>query len=120
MSVSEQVIKSMYKHLIQSYSSDEAREILVQKYPEAEGDIENLTIEVDTAEPVVETTLSKVKRAATKQKPAKAPKESKMARARDLYVAATDKSRGAMIQVFGKELGLSKAAASTYFYTVKK
>lgn len=121
MSVSEQVIKSMYKHLIQSYSTDEARDILIQKYPAVEGEIENFLSEVDheVVEPVVETTLAKVIKATTKQKPVQAPKNTKMSRARELYNASSDKSRAAMIQLFGKELGLSKAAASTYFYTVK-
>jgi hypothetical protein len=121
MAISEQVIKSMYKHLIQSYSADEAREILVQKYPEAEGDIENLSAEIDQdPDPVQPSALAAVKKAVAKQKPAKAPKNTKMARARELYENSTDKSRSAMIEVFNKELGLSKAAASTYFYTVKK
>ena len=123
MSISEQVIKSMYKHLTQSYSADEARDILVQKYPEAEGDIEVFLDAVqsevpEVSEPVTDTV--KIKKAVSKQKPAKEPKQTKMTLARQLYIAAADKSRSAMIEVFGKELGLSKAAASTYYYTVKK
>jgi hypothetical protein len=124
MAISEQVIKSMYKHLTQSYSADEARDILIQKYPEAEGDIENLlTMDLtEDVEPVeaAEDTLAKVKKATAKQKPAKAPKSTKMSRAKELYNKAQDQSRGAMIELFTKELGLSKAAASTYFYSVKK
>lgn len=132
------VIASMFKHLTQSYSADEAREILIQKYPESEGDINALQVETATAEAVadaIETQTEKlaaaVKQKTAKAKPAKvakapkAPKApkvkkvTKMDQARELYAAASDKSRKAMIEVFGKELGLSAAAASTYFYTVK-
>lgn len=142
--VSENVIQSMFNHLIASYSEDEAREILVQKYPAQKGDIysmgklvksaktaaveqegEDGDAEVEVEE--VETNTEKLAKAvkAKTAKPAKAaaaPKDkkvSKMDQARELYANATDKSRKAMIEVFGKELGLSAAAASTYFYNVK-
>jgi len=138
------VIASMFKHLTQSYTADEAREILVQKYPEQEGDIHSLEVRVVTADDVVdaiETEIGKLSVAvkAKTAKPAKAAKVAKVAKAkavkapkvakvkkvtkmdqaRALFAKATDKSRGAMITVFNTELGLSKAAASTYFYTVK-
>lgn len=137
--VSAQVMQSMFNHLTASYSEDEAREILVQKYPEEKTQIYSMGKlvggTVDVAEDSTETdseklaTAVKQKTAKVKtQKTAKAPKApkapkakkvSKMDRARELYAAATDKSRAAMIEVFGKELGLSKAAASTYYYSVK-
>lgn len=134
--ISTQVIQSMFNHLTASYSEDEAREILVQKYPAEKTHIYQMgklvngkvevTVEAD-AEPQSDASklATAVKQKTAKQKPVKAakvaaPKKvSKMDRARELYAAATDKSRSAMIEVFGKELGLSKAAASTYFYTVK-
>ena len=145
--VSAQVIQSMFNHLAASYTEDEAREILVQKYPAeqsriyAMGKLVNGTVEVTTdsdEDESTETDTSKLAKAVkvktakpAKAKPAKvakAPKQpkaaapkkvTKMDQARELYAAASDKSRKAMIEVFGKELGLSTAAASTYFYTVK-
>lgn len=120
------VIASMFKHLTQSYTADEAREILVQKYPEQEGDINLLEVSVtrEAVADAIETETAKLATAvkAKTAKPAKAPKAkaaSKMDRARELYAKAKDQSRKAMLEVFNKELGLSKAAASTYYYTVK-
>jgi hypothetical protein len=40
--VTAQVVKSMYNHLIASYSPEEVKDILVAKYPEMEGEIELL------------------------------------------------------------------------------
>ena len=137
--VSARVIESMLNHLVATYSADEACEILIEKYPSHEGDIYMMGQRVKSkkTQPEVEVVnevqaevdpeaakLSKAVKAKTAKTPkaAKAPKaqkESKMDKARDLYQAASDKSRKAMIEVFGKELGMSKAAASTYFYTVK-
>ena len=140
--VSNGVIRSMFNHLIQTYSVEEAREILVQKYPNQEGEIIELDaslpveVEINTVDTTVDLDTQAAKLAAavkakTKKptakakatKVAKAPKEKKVTKmdtARELYAKAKDKSRGAMIKVFGKELGLSPAAASTYYYTVKK
>jgi len=126
-----QVLTAMFKHLTASYSADEAREILLQKYPDAAGDIELIVAETPVStESVTEAIETETEKLATavKQKTAKPKKEkvvkakadSKMDKARAIYNAASDKSRKAMIEAFGKELGLSKAAASTYFYTVKK
>jgi len=116
-----QVIQSMFKHLTQSYSADEAREILVQKYPDATDQINSLEVSADAVETESKKLATAVKQKTAKAvKPAKAKKVTKMDQARELYIKAKDKSRGAMIEVFGSELGLSKAAASTYFYTVKK
>ena len=124
---SSAVIASMFKHLTASYTPDEAREILVQKYPEQEGEINMLEVSRDAVVEAIETQTQKLATAVKQKtaKPAKAAKvvkakaPSKMDRARELYAAAKDKSRGAMLEVFNKELGLSKAAASTYYYTVK-
>ena len=142
--VSTQVIQSMFNHLTASYTEDEAREILSQKYPDEKvriyemGKLVNGPVEVSLDEEVEQSDTEKlataVKQKTTKTKAPKAPKAakapkapaapkekkvSKMDRARELYAEATDKSRKAMIEVFGKELGLSAAAASTYYYTVK-
>lgn len=132
--VSTKVIESMFNHLSASYSEDEAREILAQKYPEAEATIAVLkptqyrvtTVQMGKVTKVTEPmTDEQVLKAAVKAKVASAPKElfpkkeSKADRARALYEAAADKSRGAMIKIFMEELNMSKAAASTYFYNVK-
>lgn len=147
------VLESMFNHLTQSYSADDAREILIGKYPEQEGVIltfklsstsDEVPLEADAPEaPVVLEKVStakppkaakpkaekapkaakpKVAAKVAKPKAEKAPKAkkaSKMDQARELYAKASDKSRKAMIELFGKKLGLSPAAASTYFYTVK-
>lgn len=127
-SVSENVMASMFKHLTASYSPTDARVILKEKYPHAADAIDGFEVDTSvTAESVgeaIETQTAKIKAAVkariSKPKAEKAPKaESKMDKARALYAAAEDKSRKAMIELFNKELGLSAAAASTYFYSVK-
>lgn len=130
MTVSTQVLTSMFKHLTASYSVEETRDILLQKYPDAEADIELIVEEtpvgVSSVVEAIENQTAKLA-SAVKQKTAKPKKEkvvkakaeSKMDKARAIYAAAEDKSRKAMLEAFNKELGLSKAAASTYFYTIK-
>lgn len=136
----KETIQSMFNHLAVSYSADEAREILVQKYPEMEAEINEIQLTVDpskygvttvemgkvvkrteagTGNDLTEAVKAKTKKAA-KPKAEKAPKaESKADIARKLYAEAKDQSRGAMIKVFMDKLGMSKAAASTYYYNVK-
>lgn len=150
------VLESMFTHLTQSYSADDAREILIGKYPDQEGAIltfklsstqDEVPLDADAPEQpivlekvstakapkpakVIKSVTAKAPKAAkpkvakvAKPKVAKAPKAkkaSKMDQARELYAKASDKSRKAMIELFGKKLGLSAAAASTYFYTVKQ
>lgn len=162
MQVSDQIIRSLFNHLVQSYSASEACDIMIEKYPHAEGDIrilmqhgytpteeetvmdqvnvvENASglVEVPAADlkKAVKAKVAKTKRVHAPQVKAKAPKApkaakpakaakaakgpSKMDRARELYAASSDKSRKAMMDVFAAQLGLGKAAASTYFYAVK-
>lgn len=130
---SANVIQSMFNHLTASYSADEAREILAQKYPESESLIKEFKIdglrttvvEMGKVKSVTEAgagaELTKaVKAKVAKPKAEKAPKaESKADQARAMYLAAEDKSRAAMIVLFQEKLGMSKAAASTYYYNVK-
>lgn len=136
--VSANVIQSMFNHLAASYTPDEAKDILVAKYPDAESQIKEFKIdglrttvvEMGKVKSVVETDTETEKLTkAVKAKVAKAPKApkdpaekkvSKMDQARDLYAEATDKSRKAMIAVFMDKIGLSTAAASTYYYSCKK
>lgn len=133
--VSANVIQSMFNHLSASYSADEAKDILVQKYPESETLIKEFKVDglrttvvemgkvksVTEAGSTVATDLkTAVKTKVAKPKAESAPKkESKVDLARAMYVAAEDKSRAAMIALFQEKLGMSKAAASTYFYNVK-
>jgi hypothetical protein len=129
--VSANVIQSMFNHLTASYSPDEAREILVQKYPESESTIKEFkvdslrttVVEMGKVKSVTEAgsdLVTAVKTKVAKPKAEKAPKaESKADQARAMYLAAEDKSRAAMIALFQEKLGMSKAAASTYFYNVK-
>lgn len=129
--VSANVIQSMFNHLTASYSPDEAREILVQKYPDAESTIKEFkvdslrttVVEMGKVKSVTEAgsdLVTAVKTKVAKPKAEKTPKaESKADQARAMYLAAEDKSRAAMIALFQEKLGMSKAAASTYFYNVK-
>jgi hypothetical protein len=132
--VSSAVIASMFKHLTASYSPDEAREILVNKYPDNRDDINSLQADRPTAQDVadaidnetdnlVAAVKAKTAKSTNRSKPAKQSAEHKVTkidRARELYANATDKSRKAMIELFTAELGLSTAAASTYYYNVKR
>lgn len=111
----ENLVKAMYKHLVVAYTPDEARDILLQKYPDAEGYVDEMIAEVDQ-EDERNALLEAVKQ---KQKPQKEKPVTKMSLAQDLYAKAEDKSRKAMIELFMSELGLSKVAASTYYYNVK-
>jgi ArsR family metal-binding transcriptional regulator len=125
--VSTQVMQSMFNHLVSSYSEDEARDILISKYPEEKTSIYKMgVLETPRTDDKEEPTEKLVK--AVKQKVAKAPKvaapktpkkESKLSRARTLYAEAPDKSRRAMVAVFVAELGLSTNVASHYYYNVK-
>lgn len=51
---------------------------------------------------------------------AKVKTHSKLDQARELFHSSTDKSRKAIIQLFIDKIGLSPAAASTYFYSAQK
>ena len=46
--------------------------------------------------------------------------ESKLAKAKELYINSPDKSRKSIIALFVKELGLSEACSSTYHATCRK
>lgn len=144
--VSEKVLQAMYNHLIMSYSADEAKDLLIQKYPDAEADIELLVAEAegddiavnhDSAQADIDKLQKAVKakveakpkaKKAAKPKAEKQPKVakpkgekgSKVDQARDLYIAATDRSRTAIIELFMQKVGLTKAGASTYYYNLKK
>lgn len=134
-SVSSNVISSMFNHLMQSYSEEEARFLLIQKYPDSADVISQINPDeyrrtvvemgsavkvIDAVEPQEPKQAKAVKGRKPSQKATSAPKkETKADVARRLYSEATDKSRGAIIQLFIDNLGMSKAAASTYFYNVK-
>jgi len=117
---SDKLIQSMYRHLVLAYTSDEARDILLQKYPEAEGDLDDLIAQVNLEdESKTDELLDAVNKKQSKQKVDKPKAVTKMSQAHDIYAKAEDKSRKAMIAAFTDQLGLSKVAASTYYYSVK-
>ena len=179
--LSETAMKAVMRNLLKDYSEDDARKMMIEKYPHLEGDIVNLNMneedtpytvknpapvsfeavddtfdeeaeldvegledtdieeddETDRLIKAVESAIEAAEQPAkpvkvTKTKPAKtsvvkeksvklvADKgESKAARAREMYANATDKSRKTMIAMYMNELGLSAAAASTYYYSAK-
>lgn len=126
-----QVIQSMFKHLVQSYTADEARDILLQKYPTFEDTIKELKADDVQMREVATPTLKEKAVKVVKEKVAKpkavkiakttnAPKgESKRSQALALYNGSTDQSRKAIIQLFVSKLGLSATAASTYHHWCK-
>ena len=178
--LSETAMKAVMRNLLKDYSEEDARKMMIEKYPHLEGDIVNLDMneedtpytvknpvpvsfeavddtfdeeaeldvkgledtdleeedETDRLIKAVESAIeaaeqpAKVAKAAKTAKTAKSVKttkpvqtadkgESKAARAREMYANATDKSRKTMIALFMAELGLSAAAASTYYYSAK-
>ncbi len=131
------VIQNMFNHLATAYSAEDAKDILLQKYPDAKEVLDNIDagqfritkVEMGTPYKVIEavgtgtgkSTLKEVVKAKV-AKPSKVvePKgTSKRELAQKLFNASTDKSRAAIIDLFVKELGMTKAGASTYFYSVK-
>lgn len=179
--LSETAMKAVMRNLLKDYSEDDARKMMIEKYPHLEGDIVNLNMneedtpytvknpapvsfeavddtfdeeaeldvegledtdieeddETDRLIKAVESAIEAAEQPAkpvkvTKTKPAKtsvvkeksvklvADKgESKAARAREMYANAADKSRKTVIAMYMNELGLSAAAASTYYYSAK-
>lgn len=120
--MSNELIRAMFKHLVKTYSLEEAREILITKYPNSKELI--MTFEKTDEQPLSENALETVQKAVkeriAKPKVIKEKAESKMDRARKLYEEAEDKSRKVIIGLFMAELDMSQAAASTYFYNCKK
>lgn len=181
--LSETAMKAVMRNLLKDYSEEDARKMMIEKYPHLQGDIVNLDVKTEDSpyimknpapvsfeavddtfdeeaeldvegledvgvedeadrlikavEAVLETAEQPAKVAkTTKTKTTKTPAvkaektaktakivadkgESKAARARDMYINATDKSRKTMIAMYMTELGLSVAAASTYYYSAK-
>jgi hypothetical protein len=133
--VSANVIQSMFNHLSASYSADEAKDILVQKYPESETLIKEFKVDglrttvvemgkvksVTEAGSTVATDLkTAVKTKVAKPKTESAPKkESKVDLARAMYNQSENKTRAVVVAMFMEKLGMSKAMASTYFYSCR-
>lgn len=127
--MSNELIRVMFKHLVKTYSLEQAREILVTKYPNSKELIMSLESvnEPEVVETVSEGALEKVKKAVKEKtakpnvvKPAKEKSESKMDKAKALYVELEDKTRKNVIAQFVEQIGLTQAAASTYYYNIKK
>ena len=119
--IGTKVIQNIFNHLTHSYSENEAREILKQRYPD-KADTINMTVASKPSMDVnVQVASKPVKVAKVKaDKPVKTKKVSNMGRARTLYAEAADKSRGAITELFMKELGMEKTVAGTYFYVIKR
>lgn len=69
-----------------------------------------------------EGALEIVKEVVREKKQPKEQKEKKITKrqmALELLANAEDKTRGAMVKLFGEKLGMSTAMASTYYYTMK-
>lgn len=126
--MSNELIRVMFKHLVKTYSVEQAKEILVTKYPNSKELIMSLeNVEPEVAETVSEDALEKVKKAVKEKtakpkvvKPAKEKAESKADRAKALYATLEDKTRKNVIAQFVEQIGLTPAAASTYYYNIKK
>lgn len=110
--MSTKALQSLYNHLTKSFSAEEAREILIQRYPEAEGDI-HLLVDGEDKEPELKTV---VKAQVSKTSSAK---KTQIERVAELYAAAEVKTRAVMIPLIVEALGVSAATANVYFYKVK-
>lgn len=113
MKEEQKQVQSLLNHLTKTYSVDEAREILIQKYPNMQKEIEAMNIE--TTEIKTEAFTAKDAKPKT---PKKTKKVTNAARARELFAAAEDKSRNAIIDLFMRELGQNRNVASVYYYNV--
>lgn len=86
----------------------------------SEGDYTRTIVEMGTKLKTIEAKAEKTAKVKKAAKAEKTKTESKRAIAARLYAQAKDKSRQAMLAVYMKELGVSKANASVYFYNVSK
>lgn len=156
--LSEPAIKAVMRNLMKDYCEEDARKLMIEKYPYLEGDIINISATDDdtpvasSPEPVVfetiddtfdeeaeidvkdliddteqlidavEAVVEETKKPTKAVKPAKtstARKDSKAARAREIYMNATDKSRKAIVALFVSELDMTSTAAGAYYYSTK-
>lgn len=129
--MSQETIMTIYSGLCDSCGNQSARQIILQHYPYAKQWIDapqpkpsaldqfkskphQLIIfdhkKTDTIKPI-QPTAAPI---------AKAKSHSKLDQARELFHSSTDKSRKAIIQLFVDKIGLSPAAASTYYYSAQK
>lgn len=156
--LSETAIKAVMRNLMKDYCEEDARKLMIEKYPYLEGDIINISVTDDDSvasspEPVVfeaiddtfdeeaeidvkdliddteqliaavEAVVEETKKSTKAVKPTRtstARKDSKAARARKLYMDATDKSRKAIVALFVSELDMTPTAAGAYYYHCKK
>ena len=156
--LSETAIKAVMRNLMKDYCEEDARKLMIEKYPYLEGDIINISVtdddtpvasspepvvfeaiddtfdeeaEIDVkdliddteqliaVEAVVEETKKPIKTVKS-TRTSTARKDSKAARARKLYMDATDKSRKAIVALFVSELDMTPTAAGAYYYHCKK
>lgn len=136
-------IKALYTNYCKKHDPEVAFSMLVDKYPDLEGELlaivdgeddslpPEMTFEApetyfdDKIEPEIVTEAPKkvneTKRPkVTKPKAEKSTAPSKAQQAYDIYAKAVDQSRKAMMKVFIEQLGLTPNGASTYVANCKK
>jgi len=124
--MSNELIRTMFKHLIKTYTVEEAKELLITKFPAATEFVKELSADDFKDEDRVQ--IAKVARV----KAEKAVKEgktkrtrtttgpSKKDRAMELYKNSLDKSRKDMIELFVNELEMAPSSASNMYHTCKR
>lgn len=80
---------------------------------------DEITLVQEAVEPAVEAPIARAKKAAPKT--VKTPgKGTKLEQAKALFKANPEMTRAEIIALFQAELGMSKAGATTYFYSAQK
>ena len=100
--------------IITAIKSDDA--VYVQGKQTVKGDVIYNKVVYDKINKVEEVCKGEVQEI----KPSKTKGESKSTKAKALYIETEDKSRKGIIALFVKELGMSEAGASTYYFNCKK
>lgn len=142
-------VKALYTNYCGKHTPEVAFEMLVEKYPDIEGDLlaiidgedniveSGLTFQADDnyfdgevesepeiiAQPKKKVNVPKIEKVAKKKVEKSTPPAkvpSKAQLAYEIYANAVDKSRKVMIEIFMKDLGLTSAGSSTYLQNCKK
>lgn len=107
MEPAKSVFQTMVEHLSSTYDSSEIESLMKRKY---------------TGEVTQHLNFGVRENKKGNQKPkVKGPRAgSNLSKARDLYLAAEDKSRKSIMALLQKELGLNPGTASTYHHMLRK
>lgn len=124
--MSNELIRTMFKHLLKTYTLEESRALLTAKFPKA-ADIVNTLIPDDFKEEerVHEAKAERVKadKAVKETKPKRTRAKSgpdKKTRGMEIYKSNLGKSRKEMIEIYVNEFDFSTASASNLYHTCKK